>query len=180
MIAPVPVHCFSITFIVKYLFLLRLFQYQLCGTKVRKGFIKDIYRILQKYSLRNSINELYSSGIFPSKYSWKRVCKTAVWQFEELSWKDRLNQNDDFRRFRSIQSELKPSIIWQIPVKKTGSLELCSFVVKLSLLAENEVLCPRCGGITRDILKHLFSDCVDNTTRLKLKTFWENVYSLFG
>ena len=61
----------------------------------------------------------------------------------------------------------------------TGSLELCSFV-KLSSLTENEVLCPRCGGITRDILKHLFSDCVDNNTRLKLKTFWENVYSMFG
>ena len=167
-------------FIVKYLFLLRLFQYKLCGTKVQKGFVKDLYRILQKYSLLNNINEFYSSGIFPSKYSWKRICKTAVWQFEELSWKNRLNQNDDFRRFRSIQSELKPSILWQIPVKKTGSLELCSFVVKLSSLTENEVLCPRCGGITRDILKHLFSDCVDNTTRLKLKTFWENVYSMFG
>ena len=94
-------------FIVKYLFLLRLFQYHLCDTKPQIGFIKDMYRILQKYSLQNSISEFYSSGIFPSKLSWKRICKAAVWLFEEISWKHRLNQGDEFRRFRSIHPELK-------------------------------------------------------------------------
>ena len=167
-------------FIVKYLFLLRLFQYHLCDTKPQIGFIKDIYRILQKYSLQNSISEFYSSGIFPSKLSWKRICKAAVWRFEEISWKHRLNQGDEFRRFRSIHSELKPSIFWQIPVKRSGSLELCSFIVKLCSKLENEMFCPRCHDITHDVLKHLFSTCAKTSTSQKLLIFWENVKSIFG
>ena len=117
------------SFTVKYLFLLRLFQYQSKATKVRIRFIPDLYRILQKYSLQNYISAFYTSDIFPSKVSWKRICKNAVWHFEETAWKSRLNESDDFRRFRSIHTELNPSVLWQIPVKKPNSLELCSFVV---------------------------------------------------
>ena len=76
--------------------------------------------------------------------------------------------------------ELKPSIFWQIPVKRSGFLELCSFIVKLCSSLENEIICPRCHDITRNVLKHLFSTCVKPSTSQKLLTFWENVKSIFG
>ena len=118
-------------------------------------------------------------NFIPSKLSWKRICKAAVWRFEEISWKHRLNQGDEFRRFRSIHPELKPSIFWQIPVKRSGSLELCFFKVKLCSSLENKMFCPRCHDITQDDLKQLFSTCVKTSTSQKLLTFWENVKSIF-
>ena len=105
----------------------------------------------------------------------------AIWHFEESAWKSRLNQSDDFRHFRSIHTELNPSVLWQIPVKKPNTLELCSFVAKLCSTTDNVVLCPRCSSISRrDLLKHLLSDCQDSVTQLELVTFWQNVNAMFG
>ena len=54
-----------------------------------------------------------------------------------------LNQGDEFPAL--IPSRAKTvNTGSQIPVKRSGSLELCSLVVKLCCSLENEMFCPRC------------------------------------
>ena len=85
-------------FIVKFLFMTRLFQFQCNCTKSHRGFIPDIVRILNKYSLHTYLTDFISCGYFPSKLAWKNICKSAIWCREELQWKIRLSESSDFSR----------------------------------------------------------------------------------
>ena len=44
-----------------------------------QGFIPDIYRILGKYSLLESLNRFETDGIFMSKLSWKRAVRANIY-----------------------------------------------------------------------------------------------------
>ena len=107
------------TFIVKYLFIYRLHQYRLrCRGLQQKGFIADLDRITRKYSLETYINDFITYGTFPSKREWKTCCKVAIWTYEESAWRRRLAENNEFSRFRTIQTELKPAALWSFALNR--------------------------------------------------------------
>ena len=146
-------------FIVKTLFMIRLFQYQCKTTKVHRGFIPDIVRILYKYSLYTYLTGFISSGYFPSKLSWKNICKSEIWGNEERQWKVRLNESNDFSRFHIVHNNLQPSVFWQIAYKRQNSRRVCHFMAKTISQKDTEEHCLNCGSYTDDSLLHSTLEC---------------------
>ena len=42
------------------------------------GFVPDIIRILDKYSLSYALDEYMQTGMFMTKFSWNRLVRTAI------------------------------------------------------------------------------------------------------
>ena len=147
------------SFIVKYLFLYRLHQYKLQCRVKQKGFVTDIFRIICKYSLDCYLHDFIAHGTFPSKYVWKKRCKTAIWSYEESAWRRRLGAENEFSRFRTIQTELKPAALWLLALKRPDTLELCTYIIRLYSNLSNITLCDSCHALTGDIFFHLCFEC---------------------
>ena len=56
----------------KRLFLYRLSSHYLYNS-IEFGFIPDIYKLIREYDLENVLMDYMSSGVFMSKYSWKKL-----------------------------------------------------------------------------------------------------------
>ena len=66
---------------VKELFIHRLINY-FENPRRQLGFIPDIYRILEKYSLSYVLQGFLENGIFVSKYAWKRLLKEKMFSLD--------------------------------------------------------------------------------------------------
>ena len=169
------------TFIVKCLFIYRLHQYRLrCRGLLQKGFIADLDRITRKYSLETYINDYITYGTFPSKREWKTCCKVAIWTYEESAWRRRLAESNEFSRFRTIETELKPAALWSLALNRPDTLEICTFVVKLYSNMSTVSLCQSCNSISGDIILHLVSECTNVDIVTKRSRFQNKASETFG
>ena len=149
-------------------FIRRLFHYQNKCTSTNKGFIPDIMTILQKYSLEAYIKQLISEGTFPSKYTWKRICKQTVLTYEQSNRTTRMNNSEDFFRFRVTHPRLCPGNIWRAALEQPNSFESLAFLAKL--LCKTKTIAPSsctiCDTPYQDELFHKVFDCPGNELQL--------------
>ena len=82
----------------------------------------DLDRITRKYTLETYINDFIPYGTFPSKREWKTCCKVAKWTYDESAWRRRLAESNEFSRFRTIQTELKPAALWSLALNRPDTL----------------------------------------------------------
>ncbi len=171
-------------YVVRYLFLQRLYQYRMHCSVVHKGFIPDITRILHKYGLSDYLDRFAEYSVFPGKYVWKSVCKTAILCKEEQSWRERMLLSRDFDRFRYVQTDLSPSYIWKSALRMPGTFDISYHLARLCTLNENtfhnEFICSKCWSSCDDELKHLLSDCDDIGVRNTVNHFWHDMQRQFG
>ena len=66
-----------------------------------QGFLPDVNRIMYKYGLEKYFREYFEEGLFPGKYAWKRVAKTAIKKTYVLNWNLRTSI-DQFQRYRFV------------------------------------------------------------------------------
>lgn len=91
-------------------FLLRLASYNLYKS-IQIGFIPDIVRILEKYSLTYYLDAFMQYDGFPNKFAWKRLVKHRIHDMEINLWQDRVS-SPDFCRFRRLHWEYTPHKFW--------------------------------------------------------------------
>ena len=113
------------------LFVLRLFHLQNKCTRLNRGFINDIVRILEKYGLNQYLNDFISTCTFPPKCQWKRLCKSTIFALDQSNWRARLETSDDFFRFREVHLQLTSSNIWLTALKNPNSVETMTFLAQL-------------------------------------------------
>ena len=127
------------------LMLCRLYQFKLC-TSQKLGFIPDLARILEKYAL---LPFLWSptEPTFPSKYAWKRMCKTAVHKHEELAWTERMNTSAYFNMYKQVHPYLRESSIWSVARVRPECLSLLKLLAYLCYQRPPEQLteCHACS-----------------------------------
>ena len=66
------------------------------------GFIPDILRILDKYSLSYVLDEYIQSGQFISKFSWNRLVKTKININVENQWCEKISNDASLQPFLQI------------------------------------------------------------------------------
>ena len=89
----------------------------------------------------------------------ENICKSAIWFNEENQWKIRLNESNDFSRFRIVHNKLQPSVFWQITYKRPYSRRVCQFMAKIVSQKITEEHCSNGGNFTNDILLHSTFEC---------------------
>ena len=102
-------------------------------------------------------------------------------KYEESAWRTRLAESDEFSRFRTIQTELKPSALWSLDINRPSTLELCTYVVKLVSSVTAVYICQSCNSVTNDIIHHHHvCECSNVGVNLKRMQFRDTVSSKLG
>ncbi|MES9903946.1 MAG: reverse transcriptase family protein [Sedimenticola sp.] len=172
--------------ITKYLFTHRLFQYMTNSCHVQLGFVPDLFRILEKYNLSDSVHSFADNSQFYSKRLWKRKYKDAIQDTEERHWIQNMINDEQFTRFRNIQTKLTPSNIWFAALEYPSSLSACTFAARLCTIKVNfrEPDCPgeccKCGEIFDEELAHFIAECTDIRVRDLVCNFWSSLKDKFG
>jgi hypothetical protein len=81
-------------------------------TSLKSSFFFNIVKILEKYELLPYLMNYDCSGLFPHKSSWMKMVKSKIAQRENDIKTARMQNANDFIRFRYLYSEGKPSVIW--------------------------------------------------------------------
>jgi len=127
-----------------------------------RGFIPDIYRILQKYGLLDYLNRFLTTGCFVSKTEWKRVLRQCI----NVSWRvatlHELNSILDDKGYTSISIEDSISL-WQ---KKDSDPQLVRAFATIPntvghvLSRHYPRTCKICDMNVENITEHRLSFCV--------------------
>ena len=89
-------------FLMKSMFMTRLFSYFADNSRKQFGFIPDIIEILYHYELSDYLVEYLLEGSFPPKQLWKSIVYGAVNETHANEWSLRISSDNDFIRFRNI------------------------------------------------------------------------------
>lgn len=98
----------------KRIFTARLSSYILEQAKQRLGFIPDIIRALNKYSLTNYLTTYLDEHLFPSKLSWRKIVYDGIEEIEIDKWKNGMLHKSELRFYRRIHRNLKPLDLWEV------------------------------------------------------------------
>ena len=93
-------------------------------TEKHFGFIPDIHRIMTKYII-------ITTGTFPTKFQWKRVCPQTIHRYEQEQWNIRMSLNTDFNLFKYVHSILRPSNVWITAKARPETLPMMKFLARL-------------------------------------------------
>ena len=162
----------------KQLFLFRLTSYAL--RKCSSGFIPDIMSLLEKYHLKHILENYIETGIFPSRYSWKKIVNLKVKALFVTEWEDRTS-SPIFDRFRSIHNGYELSNIWEY-ASSFPSHSTCfrSVAQLISGTARDDEFCRRCNAALypTSFTDHVICDCPSvGVTR---KALHDKLSSLLG
>ncbi|MCG8077812.1 MAG: hypothetical protein JAY75_16450 [Candidatus Thiodiazotropha taylori] len=159
------------------LFLNRLTTYKIAPAK-QMGFIPDIDRLLRKYQLGHILEKYLQDGIFPSKYSWKRIIKVKVHQKATEAWHNR-TLTPEFHRFRLVHSEFRTHWLWAFSLENRKFLKPCITMVqlisKLCIINATDV-CNYCHRNYDNIVDHCIHDCLYILRQRHI--FWQEILSL--
>ncbi|KAK6186686.1 hypothetical protein SNE40_005971 [Patella caerulea] len=139
----------------------RLLEYNLDCTKHQKGFIPDVWRIINKYNLNQYMSMFLQNRVFLGYCSWKRIVKQAVTAKECNDWKLRMSLHNDFRLFSQIQSELSPHPVFSVWMRDPSLKVACRiFVRACTAIRQNDdilvtELCEKCGRFFSSRPEHL-------------------------
>ena len=148
---------------VKKMFANRLCEYNNCPIRV-KGFIPDLVRIVSKYSLTDVLTTFSSTGVFPSKYTWKRLVSSSVKSKHAFLLQSRVMADVTMCDYSIIQSlsELKPCQVWLASKSNRNMLSKSHAVIKLTVLLFSKSYvcrCRKCQRLTDNIAIHLALYC---------------------
>ena len=159
----------------------RLFSvFQTPGPKY--GFVPDILRILDKYSLSYVLDEYMQTGRFMTKFSWNRLVRTTIDEKVKDLWKHRITSDITLQPFLGIHDKFEPCAIWVMCKNNYKYKKFCQAALKiLSLLFHRGgiIFCKVCGQCySCSPSEHIVLYCRNNENiRMKL---WKDLSERFG
>ena len=140
---------------------LRMNLFVLKGYKNQLGFVPEIWKVLRKFNLEEYLQNYLANAVFPSKFVWKTIVNRKIREFYEIAWHERLNADDDFARFRTVQTDLSLSNIWTVCHEKSSAHAMLIAARLCATTQQNNDLiqCTLCHSATSDINKHIIIAC---------------------
>ncbi|MCG7874961.1 MAG: reverse transcriptase family protein, partial [Candidatus Thiodiazotropha endolucinida] len=163
----------------------RLFLYRVTSNyffkDLRYGFILDIFRFLEDNNIEQILVEYINSGVFPSKYTWKRIVHEQL--KSKAAFNTRLEIDEEgLGRFLNIHQETKPSLFWELSRRYPYMLTACRTVVRLIAASYNkyqpQTICLACGEVVSQFVDHCLLWCHANS-RVRHK-MWTGLWHKFG
>ena len=164
------------------IFYYRLMHY-VNNSGVQRGFFHDISRILHKYSLDGALEDFISTGLFPSKETWKRIVKYKINYFYLNNNKIQMESDSLLKDFRVVKDDdLSLSRIWQLSKIFPPFHNKCQrTVVLLNRLFYDTFTkqCTKCNNnIDCNIIQHAILECKSNEAA---QTYlWQFLFKAIG
>ena len=166
-------------FAVKRLFLYRLTSKYIHNDRDR-GLIADMFQILSKYDIEYVVADFVRTGVFPSKYTWKRLLSSKIMDNANRCLVAEAEQ-EGLQLFLCFHRQAKYSMFWDISKKQPRLLDACRSVIRLIakyLSRVSEAVCSACGIMTENFVKHCLLWCRSNSShRHKM---WIGIWRKFG
>ena len=170
---------------VKEVFLHRLFNFtNSLGPKY--GFIPDLFHILNKYSLGDVLDMYTESGVFMSKFVWKKIIREKIDTFYKTQLLNKITHSDSLSRILRVHTviSIEPHILWQF--SKTypcyrKSVQMAVRLIGMLFCGRRLLHCGRCNEPNFNMTEHillllLFCSCTE-TFRIQ---FWSRFVTTFG
>ena len=156
---------------VKELFIHRMINY-FDNPRRQVGFIPDIHRILEKYSLSYVMQEFIENVTSMSKYSWKRILKVKISSLSRDELLLKANDSVSLSRFLDIHNSSEPYLLYKIIKEFPTIYKYGKLAVRLLgfMFSDNYyiMVCRSCGDVTNKLTEHaiLFCKEIDSFRRL--------------
>ncbi len=142
----------------KQIFVNRLTSYEI-NASYSLGFIPDISSILRKYGLSYVLSDLKNSGVFPSKYQWKRCVKVAMNNRIDAE----LHVTDDDTKLNEyVINSSSPSVLWTMVTESSRYLGWCRTTARMLgqyFYNDYSRICHKCGISTNKAVLHFIYEC---------------------
>ena len=160
------------TTLTKQIFIRRLFSFQYITDRSPLGFIPDVIKIMEKYNILEHLHSYLANYTFPNTAVWKKIVKHVIYENQSKSYKQVIQEDPDFARFKYIQGDIIPSIIWQA-ASTPAELKLMHFVAKCAVLPPKSTIetCRNCMLEFSDPIYHIVTSCL--STLDVRTTFWD-------
>ena len=127
------------------------------------GFIPDVCTLLKKYSGEHVLNAYVADyRSLPTKFSWKNTVKLRIQSMEEVTWRQRLQDDPDFDLFKKIKDDLHPSILWKLSVSRSDVFiahTVAKAWIRTPEVSENYKCRCNLDDTSTDTLWHVISSC---------------------
>ncbi|CAH1778889.1 unnamed protein product [Owenia fusiformis] len=151
------------TSITKDVFLFRAHSNHLKTNKIaQKGYIPDIWNVLEKHNLEDYLLNYLDNGYFPPNKLWNKICRYQVKQTQICS-ENRANRADA----RIPTNRLREHQLWKTAQKDHTILrESLTMAKVISMPLENrESLCEKCGMLYNDTISHILQECANHNSQ---------------
>lgn len=145
----------------KRVFTVRLFEYLNNNQSTNLGFVNDISRIIQKYSLDRFILTYVNNTSFPSKNIWKNIVKQTVNSYYNTTWKNVINTNSDFTDFKFLQSTVHLASLWTHSLTSI-EIKVVNYIANLWTLVPKQDIekCIICSKPFTNVFQHAIASCL--------------------
>lgn len=167
---------------VKEIFIHRLVHFNESPAK-KLGFLPDIYRILNKYSITHILDEYKQTGSFPNKLSWKKLVRkkiNALYRDELLT---RISTSEPVSRISKVHANIPlcPHVFW-IFCKECPRYKKYVYVavrlIGLMFCGKWSSMCQRCGEKSSSPTDHILLFCPSNNAFRSV--LWRKLIARFG
>ena len=138
------------------------------------SIVAHLLTLLDRYGLLDFVKTYKHSGTFPDKATWKKRVVDSLIQHERDLYHQRTSTDSDFSRFSKVHPDcFTPSLAWVAASEIPRSLELFSFLVKLTVEIPTQyevTLCESCGLLFNDTLQHRVTSCCRFSS--ERESFW--------
>ena len=156
----------------KNLFLNRLVCFNTNVSTINVGFVQDIMRLIDKYSLSFFIEQFISDGYFVPKRIWKHIVHQNVSRYYNDHWNMCVHNDICYDRFISIHNTCaQPLLLWRAASRFPNKTLELTMLARLCVTTRIIQTCELCNMNCDDIVTHLF--CVCDKLRDKREQFWD-------
>jgi len=163
------------SYLAKQIFVHRLVRFVNLGRQSR-GFTPDMFRLLQKYELVQYLEVFCTTGVFPSKFSWKRTLKSMIfYKWRSNTLKSLMQEHSDIPVSNAL-GESGCSPVWQLAAlnrrlhRVCGELLACLGKVYSKPFPQK---CKKCNLLVDNLTVHLLCLCVVN--EMYRKRIWDSI-----
>jgi len=167
-------------YITKHIFNNRLVRY-MNNDNLMQGFIPDVTKIFQKYTLCDYMVDYLQTGLFPSNTAWKKIINEKVINRTKTDINIRLRQIDPLNVTENVIEEGYLSPLWQIVKRNPQQRTQCSTLmdsIGQFISRQYEQQCRLCELRTDNIVVHNICFC-PATDHLR-NNMWSSCCQLLG
>ena len=147
------------------------------------GFVPDIFRILNKYSIVQVLNEYIRTGSFPNKISWKKVVREKINALYIDEMRTRISSSESLPRIYKVHIgiPLHPHAFWvfcrEYPRYKKYA-HLAVRLIGLMFCGRWLSLCHKSGENSISLVEHILLFCPSNHNFRNV--LWQKLIARFG
>ena len=112
----------SPNFIHKQLFIKRLFKFLYTGSHQSRGYIPDVFEILDRYGLKDCLLRDADTGEFPEEQLWKKPVRESIHLHQMRDWRSGIDSKPELEIYGEVHQALEPLVWWETAMRNSRAL----------------------------------------------------------